>query len=97
MIWGLGMVFEAMWMELGRSGGHERSKTAQGHPRALEETPRDDQKASPRASGSALEAPRWFLTPSERTWRAREAKMGALEGLGGQILDTFVKSGGARS
>ena len=36
-------------------------------------------EASPRASGSALEAPRWFLTPSERTWRAREAKMGALE------------------
>ena len=36
-------------------------------------------EASPRASGSALEAPRWFLTPSERTWRAREAQMGALE------------------
>ena len=51
-------------------------------------------EASPRASGSALEAPRWFLTSSERTWRAREAKVGALEGLGGQILDTFVKSEG---
>ena len=38
--------------------------------------------------------PRRFLTPSGRTWRAREAKMGALEGLGGQILDTFVKSEG---
>ena len=49
-------------------------------------------ETSPRASGSALEAPRWFLTPSERTWRAREAQMGALDGLGGQILDTFVKS-----
>ena len=34
----------------------ERSKTAQGHPGALQETPRDGQKASPRASGSALEA-----------------------------------------
>ena len=36
--------------------GPERSKTAQGHPGALQETPRDGQKASPRASGSALEA-----------------------------------------
>ena len=36
--------------------GPERSKTAQGHPRALQETPRDGQKAFPRASGSALEA-----------------------------------------
>ena len=36
--------------------GPERSKTAQGHPGALQETPRDSQKASPRASGSALEA-----------------------------------------
>ena len=36
-------------------------------------------EASPRASGSALEAPRWFLTPFERTWRARETQMGALE------------------
>ena len=36
--------------------------------------------------------PRPFLTPSGRTWRAREAQMGALDGLGGQILDTFVKS-----
>ena len=32
--------------------GPERSKTAQGHPGALQETPRDSQKAS----GSALEA-----------------------------------------
>jgi len=38
--------------------------------------------------------PRRFLTPPGRTWRAREAKMGALEGLGGQILETFVKSEG---
>ena len=38
--------------------------------------------------------PRRFLTPSGRIRRAREAKMGALEGLGGQILDTFVKSEG---
>ena len=29
---------------------------AQGHPGALEGTPRDDRKTSPRASGSALEA-----------------------------------------
>ena len=80
MISGLGMVFEAMWMELGRSGGQsgtpqwpelsaqegpERSKTAQGHPRALEGTPRDDQKTSPRASGSALEA---LWTRLERRW-----------------------------
>ena len=36
--------------------GPERSKTDQGHPGALQETPRDGQKASPRASGSALEA-----------------------------------------
>ena len=36
--------------------------------------------------------PRRFLTLVGSTWRAREAKMGALEGLGGQILDTFVKS-----
>ena len=36
--------------------GPERSKTAKGHPGALQEIPRDDQKASPRASGSALEA-----------------------------------------
>ena len=35
--------------------GPERSKTAQGHPGALQETPRDSQKASPRTSGSALE------------------------------------------
>ena len=35
--------------------GPERSKMAQGHPGALQETPRDSQKASPRASGSALE------------------------------------------
>ena len=35
--------------------GPERSKTAQGHPGAPQETPRDGQKASPRASGSALE------------------------------------------
>ena len=36
--------------------GPERSKTAQGHPGALQETPRGGQKASRRASGSALEA-----------------------------------------
>ena len=36
--------------------GPERSKTAQGHPGALQETPRDGPKASPRAPGSALEA-----------------------------------------
>ena len=35
--------------------GPERSNSAQGHPGALQETPRDGQKASPRASGSALE------------------------------------------
>ena len=35
--------------------GPERSKTAQGHPGAPQETPRDDQKASLRAPGSALE------------------------------------------
>ena len=34
----------------------ERSKTAQGHPRAPQETPRDGQKAFLTASGSALEA-----------------------------------------
>ena len=34
----------------------ERSKTAQWRPGALQETPRDGQKASPKASGSALEA-----------------------------------------
>ena len=36
--------------------GPERSKTAQEHPGALQETPRDGQKASPRESESALEA-----------------------------------------
>ena len=36
--------------------GPDRSKTAQGHPGALQETPRDGPKASPRASGGALEA-----------------------------------------
>ena len=35
--------------------GPERSKTAQGHPGALQETPRDGREASPRASGNALE------------------------------------------
>ena len=43
----------------------ERSKTAQGHPGALQETPRDGPKASPRASGSALEA---LWTRLERRW-----------------------------
>ena len=47
----------------------ERSKTAQGHPRALEGTPRDDQKTSPRASGSALEA---LWTRLERHWGVQE-------------------------
>ena len=36
--------------------GPERSHTAQGHPGALQEIPRDSQNASPRASGGALEA-----------------------------------------
>ena len=36
--------------------------------------------------------PRRFLTLEGSIWRAREAQMGALEWLGGQILDTFVKS-----
>ena len=34
--------------------GPERSKTAQGHPGALQETPRDGPKASRRTSGSVL-------------------------------------------
>ena len=42
-------------------------------------------EASPRASGSALEAPRWFLTPSERTWRAPRASGSALEALGTRL------------
>ena len=49
--------------------GPERSKTAQGHPGALQETPRDGQKASPRASGSALEA----------LWARLERRLGAQE------------------
>ena len=49
--------------------GPERSKTAQGHPGALQETPRDGQKASPRASGSALEA----------LWARLERHLGVLE------------------
>ena len=49
--------------------GPERSKTAQVHPRAPQETPRDGQKASLRASGSALEA---LWTRLERHWGAQE-------------------------
>ena len=41
--------------------GPERSKTAPGHPRAPQETPRDGQKASLRASWSALGALRTRL------------------------------------
>ena len=50
----------------------ERSKTAQGHPGALQETPRDGQKASPRASGSALEA---LWARLERHWGVQEVTL----------------------
>ena len=49
--------------------GHERSKTTQRHPRAPQETPRDGQKASLRASGSALEA---LWTRLQRHWSVHE-------------------------
>ena len=52
--------------------GPERSKTAQGHPGALQETPRDSQKASPRASGSALEA---LWARLERHWGVQEVTL----------------------
>ena len=58
--------------------GPERSKTAQGHPGAPQETPRDGQKASRIVSGSALEA---LWTRLERRWgvqgRPREPEMDA--------------------
>ena len=50
--------------------GPERSKPAQGHPGALQETPTNGQKASPRASGSALEA----------LWARLERHLGVQEG-----------------
>ena len=50
--------------------GPERSKTAQGHPGALQETPRGGQKASPRASAGALEA----------LWARLERHLGVQEG-----------------
>ena len=49
--------------------GPERSKTAQGRARALEETPGDDQVACLRASGGALEAVRTRL---ERHWGVQD-------------------------
>ena len=52
--------------------GPERSKTAQGHQGALQETPRDGQKASPRASGSALEA---LWVRLERYWGVQEVTL----------------------
>ena len=52
--------------------GPERSKTAQGHPGALQDTTRDGQKASPRASGSALEA---LWARLERHWGVQEVTL----------------------
>ena len=49
--------------------GPERSKTAQRHPRVPQETPRDGQIASLRASGSSLEA-LWTLL--KRHWGVQE-------------------------
>ena len=63
------------WSQTGAGvppGGPERSKTAQGHPGALQEIPRDGQKASPRASGSALEA---LWARLERHWGVQEVTL----------------------
>ena len=49
--------------------GPERSKTTQRHPRAPQDISRDGQKASLRASGSALEA---LWTRLQRHWSVHE-------------------------